>query len=83
MIPLSETGRLMLEGMEAKCVEPEKRMCGGVYGWVVHRFPIKGGKSPADTVWRELWESQTKRIGFTRRILNYMEAEKREKSQAG
>lgn len=33
----------------SKCVEPVKRLCAGRYGWAVHRFPIKGGKSLADT----------------------------------
>ena len=28
---------------ESACVEPEKRLVGGQYGWAIHRFPIKGG----------------------------------------
>lgn len=28
-----------------KVYEPKKRWCGGHYGWVRHRFPIKDGIS--------------------------------------
>jgi hypothetical protein len=30
--------------------EPKKRMCGGGFKWVSHRFPIKGGISFRDTM---------------------------------
>lgn len=33
------------------CVEPAKRMVNGRYGWAIHRFPIKGGKTMRQTVW--------------------------------
>lgn len=38
------------------CVEPQKRMHAGKFGWVVHRFPIKGGIPPRISVvpeWRQ------------------------------
>lgn len=33
-----------------KRVEPEPRMVGGSFGYAFHRFPIKGGISPADVM---------------------------------
>lgn len=38
--------------LQRRCVEPVKRMCAGRYGWVVHRFPIKGGL-PLFVLWAE------------------------------
>jgi hypothetical protein len=40
-----------------KCVEPEQRLHGGVFGWVIHRFPIKGGKNMHDTVMRDFGDN--------------------------
>lgn len=37
----------------AKVYEPRKRWCGGSYGWVAHRFPVKGGIS-----WRDVMASE-------------------------
>lgn len=31
-------------------VEPVKRWVGGRFGWAYHRFPIKGGISPAEVI---------------------------------
>ncbi len=31
----------------SKRVEPKRRMVGGKFGWAFHRFPIKGGITPA------------------------------------
>ena len=36
--------------------EPHKRKCGGVDGWVAHRFPIKGGISARDVMAAQLGE---------------------------
>lgn len=36
--------------MHGKTYEPEKRKCAGVYGYVSHRFPIKGGISSLDVL---------------------------------
>jgi hypothetical protein len=38
------------EIMRQPIYEPKKRWCGGTYGWVAHRFPVKGGISMRD-VW--------------------------------
>ena len=38
------------EIMRQPVYEPRKRWCGGRYGWVAHRFPVKGGISMRD-VW--------------------------------
>jgi hypothetical protein len=40
-----------------KRVEPEKRLVGGKYGWAVHRFPIKNGKTYEETVWKEFHDT--------------------------
>lgn len=37
--------------------EPTKRWCGGSYGWVMHRFPIKGGISPREVMVRNFTAS--------------------------
>lgn len=39
-----------------KCVEPEKRMIAGRYGWAVHRFPIRGGRTMQETVFRDAFQ---------------------------
>lgn len=31
------------EAIRRNCIEPKQRMCAGEYGFVRHRFPIKGG----------------------------------------
>lgn len=36
--------------MRRPIYEPKPRWCGGVFGYVAHRFPIKGGISMRD-VW--------------------------------
>lgn len=46
-----------------KCVEPEKRMVGGRYGWAVHRFPIKGGVT-LSVIWAEEIFNQAARPSF-------------------
>lgn len=33
---------------DTPCVEPARRLCGGYFGWVYHRFPIKGGITPRE-----------------------------------
>lgn len=33
----------LAKAAQLRCVEPQKRMVAGSYGWAVHRFPIKGG----------------------------------------
>lgn len=38
---------------ECRCVEPEKRMVAGKFGWAIHRFEVKGGKTPNETFVRE------------------------------
>ncbi len=43
-----------------RCVEPEKRLHGGVFGWVIHRFPIKGGKNMSETVMRDFGDNVTR-----------------------
>lgn len=30
--------------------EPKERLCGGVYGFVRHRFPIRGGITSSDVM---------------------------------
>ena len=40
------------EIMRQPVYEPRKRWCGGRYGWVAHRFPVKGGISMCD-VWMQ------------------------------
>ena len=40
------------EIMRQPVYEPRKRWCGGRYGWVAHRFPVKGGISMRD-VWMQ------------------------------
>lgn len=38
---------------DSRCVEPAKRMVGGRFGWAVHRFPIKGGKTMRETITKD------------------------------
>lgn len=52
-----------------RCVEPQKRMCGGTGPrWAVHRFRIKGGL-PLSVVWVDgLREAVSKKSFFTRML---------------
>lgn len=40
--------KTLRDRMHAKTYEPNKRWCGGSYGWVCHRFPVKNGISWLD-----------------------------------
>jgi len=42
------------EIMRRPIYEPRKRWCGGTYGWVSQRFPVKDGISM-----REVWLRQS------------------------
>jgi hypothetical protein len=42
-----------LEAMHSKCIEPKPRRCGGRFGYVWHRFPIKGGVSWREVMWKQ------------------------------
>ena len=46
MLSLAEMSKRVFH---AKVYEPKKRLCGGHYGWVQHRFPVKDGIS-----WRDV-----------------------------
>ena len=37
-----------------RCIEPRKRMVGGVMGYAAHRFPIIGGISRLDILARSV-----------------------------
>lgn len=53
--------------LDQRVVEPKKRMVGGHYGWAVHRFPIKGGRTMAETLmrdWAKKIETQAARPGY-------------------
>lgn len=52
------------ERMHCKCVEPDPRLRGGVFGYAVHRFPIKGGIS--------LWEVVVRQIAQSNEILRQL-----------
>ena len=45
------------EFMDKRCIEPQKRLRGGSFGWASHRFPIKGGVSFRETLARDLCKS--------------------------
>lgn len=61
---------------EIKCVEPVKRMVGGRYGWAVHRFPIKGGKTFMDTVWKEGMQKIAANVTKDNHILSYLKKQR-------
>lgn len=44
----------MLEFMSMRCYEPKERLCGGEFGFVRHRFPIKDGISLKEVMHQEL-----------------------------
>jgi hypothetical protein len=43
--------------MHATVYEPNPRLCGGEFGYVVHRFAIKGGLSWRDVMLRQATNS--------------------------
>jgi len=51
-----------------RCVEPEKRLHGGVFGWVIHRFPIKGGKTMSETVMRDFASNITRENSLLKKL---------------
>lgn len=42
--------------IHSKCIEPRKRMVGGVWGWASHKYPIKGGISHRLAMIADLYE---------------------------
>jgi len=42
------------EFMRRPIYEPRRRWCGGTYGWVAHRFPVKNGISMRDVLLQQL-----------------------------
>ena len=47
-------GEIFSEVIHRKCIEPQKRMVGGRFGWARHRFPIKGGISWLQTAAKDM-----------------------------
>lgn len=39
---------IVYDYLTAKRVEPKPRMCGGKFGYVYHKYPIKNGISVSD-----------------------------------
>lgn len=54
--------------LNKRCVEPQKRMCAGRYGWVIHRFPIKGGL-PLRSIWLGMLIETAARESFFTRMM--------------
>ncbi len=53
--------------LKLRCVEPQKRMCGGTGPrWVVHRFPIKSGLSFYSVCQEELAQAVSRPSAFLR-----------------
>jgi len=50
--------------MHKLTVEPKPRMVGGRWGYAFHRFPIKGGITPAEAIVREWADAINKAIGM-------------------
>lgn len=48
----------IIDHLNRKSIEPQKRMVGGQYGWARHRFPIKDGISPREAMMQDLYSSQ-------------------------
>jgi len=42
------------EIMRRPIYEPRPRRCAGVYGYVAHRFPVKGGVSMREVMMRQV-----------------------------
>lgn len=53
MLASVEIDMKQVVSLDQQVVEPKKRMVGGRYGWAVHRFPIKGGRTVGETLMRE------------------------------
>ncbi|CDN87341.1 hypothetical protein BN948_01763 [Hydrogenophaga intermedia] len=51
--------------LSQRCVEPQRRMVGGRFGWAVHRFPIKGGISLQHAMNIDLMESMSRLATLT------------------
>jgi hypothetical protein len=66
--------------MRSPVYEPKKRWCGGVYGWVAHRFPVKGGVSFRDLVVRNAVNSMYQDVVPGQRLVDALKrnAERRE-----
>lgn len=44
----------VMEHLRSRCVEPQQRKVAGRYGWAIHRFPIKGGITVAESMGMDL-----------------------------
>ncbi|MFL9670456.1 hypothetical protein WIX39_026235 [Variovorax sp. AB1(2024)] len=65
---------------EMPCVEPEKRMVAGRYGWACHRFPIKGGKSRGETIYRDALQRMADNVTRNNALINHLMAKTPAKS---
>jgi len=48
----------IMDILNAKTIEPQKRWFGGKYGWARHRFPIKDGISSREAMVFDLYNAQ-------------------------
>jgi hypothetical protein len=49
----------LMASMESRCVEPNKRMVAGRYGYAIHRFPIRGGIRFVDAMTESIRPTKT------------------------
>ncbi len=55
--------------LDQPCYEPEPRLCAGKFGYVRHRFPVKGGISLNRMMQRQMAESLGRPNAFWRPTL--------------
>ena len=58
--------------MRSPVYEPKKRWCGGTYGWVMHRFPVKDGLSFREVLMRNLASSMYQDFAAGQRLVNML-----------
>jgi hypothetical protein len=51
-------------------------MVAGRWGWAVHRFNIKGGKSMRDTVWKDWTDKIAANVTKNNSLLEYLKGRK-------
>ncbi|WP_307616613.1 hypothetical protein [Variovorax boronicumulans] len=62
MLSPTKCGGNLWAMFEMPCVELEKRMVAGRYGWAAHSFPIKGGKTRGETVYRDAFQRMAQNV---------------------
>ena len=67
--------------MRRPIYEPKPRWCGGVFGYVAHRFPIKGGISTRDVLMRGNANSFIQDMRRSRAFITLLEKNRSEARQ--